>query len=184
MTSHLPRASSFRLVGVAALLLVPMLPSSVHAMEHSDAPAAPAPSTKREVPELAKPFTAPIHRVKNGRLYVDATDARMGWRRDVLRIARYDIDGRKARRQWRANPAGQFTAILLGTTFGYGAYLSGWDWTVGKVAPKSVTATGTLVGMAVSAGCLAWEVNLVMTRPKRRRQAEEAADRVIRGEAL
>lgn len=148
---------------------------------------APVALGPRPIPKFAQGYVAPLHR-DHGRFYLDATGQPLALRKDLLPIARYDLDGRRARRRFRRNTLDQITATTLAIAGAYGTYLFAWDHTTGHVFEARGYRNAGQAGLAgaatITATSLLWEALLVRGRPKRRAEIHEAAERVIRGEAL
>ncbi len=137
----------------------------------------------RVIPERAQAIAPPLVHLE-GNAYEDGDTDPLRWRADVLPLARYDVDGRIARRRYRNTRIGQLVAATLTTGFAYSAYLQAWDLTTGHNQPPGRSGLGTLFFTGAAVGTGAWGWHLIKKRPKHRVKIEASAQRVITGNAL
>ena len=136
---------------------------------------------KSLIPPIAEGLAWPITHV-SGRTFEDAYNVELNMKRELMPLAEYDKDGHEAVKRFKRMRAVHATAIPLGVTGAYGAYLFGWDYTTGNnIGPVSggLFAAST----ALAAGMITWETVRWLRRPEQRDEVLEAANRVVRGDA-
>jgi len=140
------------------------------------------PTADREPPSggaMKGPFVR-----KKGPQYLDEGGSQVHWRSDLLPMAGQDAYGARARRQFLSNPVAQGVALTVTPAAAYGAYIFGWDATVGHNLDSGVSWGATAGFAAVGVTAAIWEAVLLTKRPKRRVEIEQAAGRVADGAAV